>query len=369
MRHNGKPAIAIALANVDGVNIVEVGKRIDKRLAELMQDIPVGIEVERISWQSDIVDDSIKGFMISLAQAVAIVLVVLTVAMGWRMGVIIGSGLVFTILGTFIFMTVFGIDLHRMSLGALIIALGMMVDNSIVVADGFVVRLKKGMDRKQAAIEAAGAPSFPLFGATVIAVLAFYPIFASVNDAGEYCADLFVVVGISLVFSWVVSMTFTPVQCIDLIPDPKAGEGEETYDGGFYNGFRRFLGFSIAHKFPFVGTLTAILVVALIGFTTLPQQFFPDSARPQFLVDYWAPEGTRIQQVSADLKAIEARLLEDERVTSVSVFVGQGPPRFYLPVESEFPYQTYANIIVNTRSGDDIGPLVAEMEPWRKSVV
>lgn len=261
-------------------------------------------------------------------------------------------------------MAVFGIDLHRMSLGALVIALGMMVDNSIVVADGFVVRLKKGMDRKQAAIESAKLPAFPLFGATIIAILAFYPIYASVSDAGEYCADLFVVVGISLVYSWVVSMTYTPVQCMDLIPDPKEGEGEETYGGPFYNGFRRFLGFSIARKYPFVGTLAGVLIAALIGFTTLPQQFFPDSARPQFLVDYWAPEGTSIQRVSEDLKAIEARLREDDRVVSVSTFIGQGPPRFYLPVESEFPYSTYANIIVNTRSGDDVTPVVSKVEPW-----
>ncbi len=364
MRHNGKPAIAIALANVGGVNIVEVGKRIDQRLDELMRDVPLGVEVERISWQSDIVDASIKDFMVSLAQAVAIVLVVLTLPMGWRMGVIIGSGLIFTILGTFILMAVFGVDLHRMSLGALVIALGMMVDNSIVVADGFVVRLKQGMERKQAAIEAAQLPAFPLFGATIIAILAFYPIYAAVDDAGEYCADLFVVVGISLVYSWVVSMTFTPVQCIDLMPDPKDGEGGEAYGGRFYGGFRRFLGFSIAGKYPFVGVLTAALVVALMGFTTLPQQFFPDSARPQFLVDYWAPEGTSIQQVSRDLEAIEARLREDERVVSVSTFIGQGPPRFYLPVESEFPYQTYANIIVNTRTGADVKAVSTEVEPW-----
>ena len=156
-----------------------------------MQEIPVGVEIERISWQSDVVDKSIREFMISLAEAVAIVLVVLAIPMGWRMGVIIGSGLIFTILGTFILMAVFGIDLHRMSLGALIIALGMMVDNSIVVADGFVVRLKSGMDRKQAAIESAKLPAFPLFGATIIAILAFYPIYAAVNDAGEYCAGQF----------------------------------------------------------------------------------------------------------------------------------------------------------------------------------
>ena len=364
MRHNGKPAIAIALAGVDGANIVDVGKAVDKRLNELMADLPVGIEVHKISWQSDIVDSSIKGFMINLLQAVLIVLVVLTLPMGWRMGVIIGCGLMFTILGTLIFMAVFGIDLHRMSLGALVISLGMMVDNSIVVADGFAVRLQQGMERRKAAIEAASLPSFSLLGATVIAVMAFYPIFASLDDAGEYCQDLFSVVAIALLFSWFVSMTFTPLQCLDLLPSPKPGETGDSYGGGFYNVFRGFLRVAIRARFPFVGALVALLVAAMVGFQTLPQQFFPDSARPQFLIDYWAPEGTRIQTVSQDLKAIEAKILEDERVESVSVFIGQGPPRFYLPVESEFPYETYANLVVNTKSGDDVDPVVADLEPW-----
>ncbi|MDJ0686014.1 MAG: efflux RND transporter permease subunit [Alphaproteobacteria bacterium] len=369
MWHNGKPAIGISMAGVDGANIVEVGKRIDKRLNELMLDLPVGVEVDKISWQSDIVDAAIVDFMINLAMAVVIVLVVLTLPMGWRMGVIIGSGLILTILGTLVFLAVFGIDLHRMSLGALVIALGMMVDNCIVVADGFVVRLQQGMDRKQAAIESARTPSFSLLGATIIAVMAFYPIFSSPEDAGEYCKDLFTVVGISLIFSWVVSMTFTPLQCIDLLPSPKPGEETEAYSGALYRGFRKVVTGAIRARFPVVGVLVGLLVVAMVGFQGLPQQFFPDSARPQFLVDYWAPEGTRIQTVSEDLKAIEAKMLEDERIESVSIFIGQGPPRFYLPVESEFPYETYANIVVNTRSSDDVGPVVETLEPWMKDSV
>ncbi len=364
MRHNGKPAIGIALAGAAGANIVEVGERIDTRLNELLENLPIGIEVDKIAWQSEIVETSINEFMINLLEAVAIVLVVLTLPMGWRMGVIIGSGLLFTILGTFIFMAVFGIDLHRMSLGALVIALGMMVDNSIVVADGFVVRLQKGMDRTKAAIESAQLPAFPLLGATVIAVMAFYPIFASTEDAGEYCRELFVVVGIALLFSWIVSMTFTPLQCVDLLPSPSAAQQAQPQGGGFYRAFRALLGFSIRARFPFVGTLAGCLVAAMFAFNGLPQQFFPDSNRAQFLVDYWAPEGTRIQSVSEDLAVIEARIMEDDRVESVSSFIGQGPPRFYLPVDSEFPYETYANLIVNTRSSDDVRAIVAGLEPW-----
>ena len=364
MRHNGKPAIAIALAGVPGANLVEVGRAIDKRLDEMKRDLPIGIEVEKISWQSEIVETSIRDFMISLLQAVGIVLIVLTLPMGWRMGVIIGTGLLLTILGTFILMAVFGIDLHRMSLGALVIALGMMVDNSIVVADGFAVRLQQGMEREKAAIEAANLPAFPLLGATFVAVMAFYPIFASLDNAGEYCADLFTVVAISLLFSWFISMTFTPLQCLQMLPNPASGHDGEAYGGRLYNAFRGLLNFSIRRRIPLFGVMVALLVAAMSLFAGLPQQFFPDSARAQFLVDYWAPEGTRIQTVSEDLKAIEKKFLADERVESVSIFIGQGPPRFYLPVDSEFPYETYANIVVNTRSGGDVRPVVAEFEPW-----
>ena len=194
MRFNGQPAVGISITNIAGVNVVKVGKAIDQRLEELLEELPIGIELRRVHWMSDIVDDAVKSFLVSFAQAVAIVLVVLTVAMGWRMGLIIGSGLILTILASFILMSVIGIDLQRMSLGALIIALGMMVDNAIVVADGMVVRLQQGMARKKAAIEAATLPAWPLLGATFIAVMAFYPIFASTEGAGEYCRTLFSVV-------------------------------------------------------------------------------------------------------------------------------------------------------------------------------
>ena len=228
MRYNGKPAIGISITNVSGINVVKVGQAIDERLEKILPMLPVGIEVHRFHWQSGIVNQAVKGFLINFGEAVAIVLIVLTLAMGWRMGVVIGSSLILTILTSFILMAIFGIDLQRMSLGALIIALGMMVDNSIVVADGIVVRMGKGMDPKKAAIEAASQPSMPLLGATVIAVMAFYPIYASIEGAGEYCRTLFTVVGISLMTSWVISMTITPLQCIDMLPKPK--EDQTTAD-------------------------------------------------------------------------------------------------------------------------------------------
>jgi multidrug efflux pump subunit AcrB len=364
MRYNGQPALGISITNVAGANIVTMGRAVDARLKELEAELPVGLEVHRVHWMSDVVAESVNGFFVNLIEAVVIVLAVLTLAMGWRMGVIIGTGLVITIFMTFIFMAIFGIDLQRMSLGALVIALGMMVDNSIVVADGIAVRIQKGMERKRAAIEAASQPAAPLFGATVVAVMAFYPIFASVESAGEYCRTLFSVVAVSLLSSWLVSMMVTPPQCMDMLPAPEDTGGADPYGGRFYQRYRNCLEWAIRARWLTLGSMTGLLVVAIVGFGNIRQLFFPDSSMPKFMIDYWAPEGARNQEVSSQLKRLEAKLLKDDRVESVSAFIGQGPPRFYLPVDPEKPYESYGQLIVNVDDFRSISGLMSELDPW-----
>ncbi len=364
MRFNGEPAIAIAISNIPGTNVVTMGKNVAKRLDELIVDLPIGIEAQRVHWQADIVDESIQGFFINLAEAVIIVLVVLAVSMGLRMGFIIGTALVLTILGTFIFMSLFGIDLQRMSLGALVIALGMMVDNSIVVADGFVSRLQQGMDRTKAAIESAQLPSMPLLGATVVAVMAFYPIVASTENVGEYCGSLFSVVAISLLFSWVLSMTLTPLQCMDMLPDPKQDqENADPYNTKFYY-YRSFLDKAIKRRWFTIGIMVALLILSIMSFGSVKKLFFPDSAMTKFMVDYWTPEGTHIQDVSDKLKIIEKKLLNDKRINNVATFIGGGPPRFYLPVTPEDPNQSYGQLIVNVHNFHEIDKLIGDLTPW-----
>ena len=241
MRLNGQQAIGLALAPVVTDNIVDVGKRVDARLDELEVDVlPVGIEVHRIHWQSSVVDEAVMAFLVNFAQALAIVLVVVTIPMGWRMGVIIGTNLVLTVMATFIIMSLWGIELHRISLGALIIALGMMVDNAIVVADEMTVKIQQGMDRIKAAIEAVAKHQIPLVAATVIAVMAFFPIAMSSGDTGEYCPHLFYVAGASLLVSWLLAITVTPLQCVSMLPEPKGDA--DPFAGGFYQRFRGLLG-------------------------------------------------------------------------------------------------------------------------------
>ena len=365
MRLDGKPALAISITNVAGANIVDVGRNVDARMAELEEDLPIGLAVHHVHWMSDVVSDSVNGFFINLAEAVAIVLVVLALSMGWRMGTLIGIDLILTILGTLIVMAIMGIDLQRMSLGALIIALGMMVDNSIVVAEGFVVRREQGMDKIKAAIEAAGSPSMPLLGATVIAVMAFYPIGGSKESTGEYCLSLFIVVGISLMVSWVVSMTLTPIKCLDMLPDPKPQEaGHDPYGSKFYKIFRGLLEKAIRMRVLFIATMLGLLVASFMGFGFVEQLFFPSSSMSKFMIDYYAPQGTRIEVVADDLKALEEKLLADERVDNVAAFIGSGPPRFYLPVEPESSNPAYGQLIVNLHDFRKIDELVKELTPW-----
>ena len=370
MRYNGEPSIAIQIAGADDANIVTVGRQIDQRLKELEAMLPVGIELHKVAWQSDLVDESIQSFLVNLLEAVVIVLAVLIIPSGFRMGFIIGFDLIITILATFIFLAIRDIPLQRMSLGALIIAMGMMVDNSIVVSDGIAVKIRQGMDRVQAAVEATTSSAYPLFAATLVAVMAFYPIYASTAGAGEYCNTLFSVVAVALIISWVVAMFITPVQCLDLLPIVEKTLGQETrddeFDTPFYRRFRGILTRLIKMRYLAIVVLSVTLVISIFCFAFVEQMFFPDSSRPQMMIDYWAPEGTRIQDVAADVQQLEEAFLASPLTDSVSTFIGAGPPRFYLPVDSEGPTQNYAQMIVNFPDYRNVDRFIEEFGPWAK---
>jgi multidrug efflux pump subunit AcrB len=365
MRLDGEPALALAITHVSGSNIVKLGQALDARLAELLPELPVGVELHRVAWQSDLVRQSIRDFTTNLLQAVGIVLIVVWFAMGFRSALIIGmGGMLLVILGTFVFMAIAGIDLHRISLGALVIAMGDIVDNAIVVVHGFGERLRKGLDRKSAAIESASRPALPLLSGTVIAVMGFYPIFASPMNTGEFAGSLFTVFGAALVISWVLAMTVLPLMCMAFIPDPTPGAADDAYSGRFYSGFRNTLAAAIRQRFVVLAGMVGLLLLSIAGFSRVNVLFFPDSTRTQFMIDYWAPEGTRLEEVSAQLKPIEDRVRQDPAVRSIATFLGQGPPRFYLPVDPEWPYPSYAQMIVSATSAQGVKEAVARLQPW-----
>ncbi|MDB2613991.1 efflux RND transporter permease subunit, partial [Chlamydiales bacterium] len=358
MRYNGESGIVIQIAGSEQENIVTVGKRLEERVEQIKNLLPAGVGLNPIAWQSDLVDDSVNSFIINLIEAVIIVLVVLMIPSGFRMGLIIGFDLVLTILGTFMYMSIQGIPLQRMSLGALIIALGMMVDNAIVISDSIAVKLRSGMNQVEAAVSSVVSTSYPLFAATLVAILAFYPIVASKAAAGEYAMSLFTVVAVALLLSWLIAMALTPLQCIDILKIEIGGEERDEFDRPLFRLFRKALKNLIKAKYLTIGVMAGILAFSLFSFGFVDNMFFPDSSRPQLMIDFWAPEGTRIQNVDLDVKEIESYLLKDPLVDSISSFVGAGPPRFYLPIDPEGINPNYGEIIVNVTDFREIDSFI-----------
>ena len=359
MRFDGKPAIGLGISAVPGANVIDVGEAVQRRLGELVRELPVGIEAGIIAFQSDTVRDAVRGFMLNLIEAVAIVLGLLLVFMGLRSGLLIGGGLLLTILTTFVVMDLAQIDLQRISLGALIIALGMLVDNSIVVTEGMLVQMQSGDDRVRAASSTIGETGWPLLAATLVAILAFSPIFLSEGAVSEYTGSLFIVVAMALFASWALSMTFTPVACY-LWLRPRDVPGGDIYRSPIYKAYGRLLEGSLIRRGRVVAAMALLLGASLVAWQFVHKSFFPRSPRPQMRVDYWMPEGSCIEVTSADMARIERYLQDDPRVEHVAAFIGAGPPRFYLPLEPQQPDSAYGQIVVNLRGTDDLASLMAE---------
>ncbi len=357
-RYNGKPAITLAISATSGTNIVELGYHIKDKLEELKPLLPPGIELHPIYMQSDVVEKSVNGFVVSLLQALAIVIVVLLVSMGLRSGLIIGGVLLLSVLGTLLFMYLFAIDLERISLGALIIALGMLLDNAIVVTEGILIGIQKGQNSLVAVKETVQQNQWPLLGATVIGILAFAAIGLSQDNTGEYLRTLFYVIGISLTLSWIFAITITPMLCVDYLPAPKKDqENVDPYAGGIYQKYKGFLEWCLKHKSLTFISMLLLLGLSLIAFRLIPQGFFPDSTTPIFYVDYWREQGTDIRALNQDMQEVEEYILSQPEVTNVTSFVGQGAARFMLVYSPEGTNSSYGQFIVEVQDSAQIPAL------------
>ncbi|BFM14010.1 efflux RND transporter permease subunit [Maricurvus nonylphenolicus] len=365
LHFNGETSIALSISTVSGGNVVTMGAGVMERLAELQRQVPVGLEAHTIIMQSEAVTKAIDNFVTSLLQAIAIVIVVLLLFMGVRSGLIIGVVLLITVVATFIIMDMEAVALERISLGALVIALGMLVDNAIVVTEGMLIRIKQGEDRLQSAKTVVSQTMWPLLGATVIAILAFAAIGLSDDSTGEFCRSLFQVMLFSLMLSWVTAITLTPLLCYWFIQGPEAGQSqsstEDAYRGAFFVAYRTFLSACLHHRWPTIGVALLLLVSAIYGFSTLKGSFFPKSTMPNFMVHYWLPEGADIRNTAADINAIEDFILEDERTKSVASFIGQGAPRFILTYTPEKANSSYGMLLVEVNDYLDIDSLMAKI--------
>jgi len=346
IRYDGKSAIGLGISTISGGNVVNMGVALQKRLQELAPRIPLGVELGVVSLQSEAVEIAIAGFVTTLFQAVAIVISVLLLFMGLRSSLVIGFVLVLTIMGSFIFLAPMGVALERISLGALIISLGMLVDNAIVIIDGMLNKLEKGVEPVRAANEVVAQSAMPLLGATVIAILAFAAIGTSQDASGEISRSLFQVVMVSLLLSWVTAVTITPLLGVLILKVPDSVEGE-TFDSGFYAKYKAFLSTCIRRRWLTVGSVVGLLILSGWGFGFVDRSFFPPSTRPQFMVDVWLPQGSHIDETTRAVAQIEEHVLQYEGVTHVTSVVGRGALRFLLPYSPEKANTAYAQLLVD----------------------
>ncbi|WP_113907111.1 efflux RND transporter permease subunit [Aliidiomarina celeris] len=369
LRYNGESALWIGISFSSGVNVVEVGERLQARINELVYATPVGMNLDIIYDQPAAVDKSVTGFLWSLVQAVVIVVIALLLTMGLRSGFLIGFVLLITVLGTFIFMKLGNIQLHRVSLGALIIALGMLVDNAIVITEGMLVGVQRGKSRLRAAQDVLKQNQWPLLGATLIAIIAFAPIGLSSDATGEFAGSLFWVLLISLLLSW-----FTALMLIPFLGDLLFRRGfkisrsdDDLYSKTPYRVYRSLLGGALKFRVFTMVLMTALLVAAVFGFGWVKQSFFPSSNTPVYFASLWYPQGTDIRATAEDMERAELYLLAQPEVHSVSTTIGKGAPRFTLPYLVEKSYENYGQLIVETKSHEQLPMLIARTRDYLNS--
>ncbi|HEB82611.1 MAG TPA: efflux RND transporter permease subunit, partial [Gammaproteobacteria bacterium] len=353
--YNGRKALTIGISMQPGENVVAVGERIDRRLQELQSVTPVGMQLDAIYDQPNIVDASVSGFILNVVEALLIVIVVLLFFMGLRTGLIIGAILLITVSATIWFMNLYGIDLQRISLGALIIALGMLVDNAIVVAEGMLVRIKRGEDGIKAAREVVASTMWPLLGGTIVGIVAFAAIGLSEDGTGEFANSLFWVILISLLLSWFTAVTMTPLLCVQFLkPDAPGSAQADPYGGIVFRRYRALLAAAINHRWLTTALILILFSASVFGFGYVKRSFFPDSNTPMFFFDLWNVEGTDIRKTRDDLLQIDSWLRKRDDVVSTAGFVGAGATRFTLVYNPESPSSAYGQLIITTKSLEDI---------------
>lgn len=361
--YNGKPALMIGISITSGGNIINIGKAVNAKLTELQNQIPVGVNTNYVYNQPQMVQTSIKGFIDSVIEALIIVIGVLLIFMGLRSGLIIGAILLLTVLGTFFLMYQLNIALERISLGALIIALGMLVDNAIVIAEGILVKIEQGYEAIKASKEVVRQTIWPLFGATLIGIIAFAPIGLSQDSTGEYTRSLFYVLLISLMLSWVFAIYYVPLFCYLFLKINKK-QNKEMYSNILYRNYKRMLRVVLKFRVITVIMMMVLLFLAIFGFTFVKQSFFPDSTTPMFFVNYWRSQGTDIRATQKDMENIEREIIKMKGIKSITTITGKGALRFMLTYTPEKSNSSYGQFLVAVQKYEDIDKISNEVREY-----
>lgn len=359
-RHNGKSAITLAVAANPDANVVVVGTAVNQRIKEILQELPAGISLEAIYDQATIVDEAVSGFIFNLIMSVTVVIATLCIFMGWRAGVVVGSVLLLTVMGTILVMWLYGLNLQRISLGALVIAMGMLVDNAIVVAEGMLLRMQRGYSALEASSHVVKQTQWPLLGATVIGITAFSGIGLSDDATGEFLFSLFAVILISLFLSWVLAITVAPLFGSYFF---KVGEkaDDESFDSALHQRYEKLLRLALMNRGKSVAILVGVTLMSYMAFGFVKQGFFPPSNTPMFYIHYWGPQTRDIRVTAEKLEQAEAIAIKYEEVDAISTFIGRGGERFTLTYAPQQPNESYGQLVIRTHERDAIDGLAAKI--------
>jgi multidrug efflux pump subunit AcrB len=351
-RYQGHEAVLLGTTMAPGANVTEVGASLGEALKRVEQSLPVGIELGKISDQAQVVSKSITQFLEALAEAIGIVLVVSLLALGWRAGLVVAFTIPLVLAATFFVMFLLGIDLQRISLGALIIALGLLVDDAMIAVEMMQRKLEEGFDRLAAATFAYRSTAFPMLTGTLITAAGFIPVGFAQSQAGEYVSTLFWVTGIALVISWFTAVYFTPWLGYRLLKAHPSGGAHrhDVYSSRPYRAIRTLVTWCVRWRRTVLISTFGALLISIMSFALIPQQFFPTSNRPEILVDLWLPEGASFQETEREATRLEQELLNDADLVSVTSFIGEGAPRFYLPLDQELRNQNFAQLLLMSNS-------------------
>ncbi|WP_456309898.1 efflux RND transporter permease subunit [Serratia proteamaculans] len=355
IRNQGEPALLLGVIMRDGWNGLELGKALDAEMVNINEGMPLGMTLTKVTDQSVNISSAVDEFMIKFFVALLVVMVVMVVcfvSMGWRVGVVVAAAVPLTLAIVFVVMEASGKNFDRITLGSLILALGLLVDDAIIAIEMMVVKMEEGYDRVKASAYAWSHTAAPMLAGTLVTAVGFMPNGFAQSTAGEYTSNMFWIVGIALIASWVVAVVFTPYLGVKMLPDIKKVEGGHAaiYNTRHYNRFRRVLTRVIARKWIVAGTVIAVFTVAILGMGLVKKQFFPTSDRPEVLVEVQMPYGTSIEQTSTATAKVEAWLEKQKEAKIVTSYIGQGSPRFYLAMAPELPDPSFAKIVVLTDS-------------------